>query len=66
MNEKRSKTIRRAVLRAFESAPTQFPVGYKVKGAGQLFSPRRVMYQRIKRLINVERLNRVQIEGMFR
>lgn len=64
MNGKRSKTVRKAISRLFKSSPGQFPVGYKMKN-NQIFSVRRIMYKRIKKLVNVERMDRAEIGGLF-
>lgn len=64
MNGKRAKCVRITVLRLFEQNDSKFPMGYKKRGE-QVFNVRRILYQRIKKLVDKERLTRTQIEAMY-
>ena len=60
----KAKAVRKAIGRLFDQNQAKFPMGYKLKGQ-TIYNVRRIMYQRIKRLTNVEKMSLAQIGGLF-
>lgn len=64
MRGKKAKAIRRAVVRMFEANQAKFPMGYRRRGL-TIFNVRRILYKRMKRLTNVEKMTMAQIGGLL-
>jgi hypothetical protein len=61
MNNKRAKCVRKAINKFFTVNQDKFPVGEQMKGS-TVFNVRRIIYQRMKRLVDTERLTNAEIE----
>lgn len=60
----KAKAVRKAIGKLFDQDQAKFPMGYKMKGR-TIYNVRRIMYQRIKRLTNTEKMSIGQIGGLF-